>query len=85
MSFITYVLYNTNRDKIYIGYTSDLKSRLKRHNNTLPTKISSFTAKNSGKWKVVYKEDYPTKKEAMLREKQLKSSRGRNFIHSLLR
>ncbi len=30
--FITYVLYSEKYDKIYIGFTSDLESRLLSHN-----------------------------------------------------
>ena len=33
-------------------------------------------------WEVVYTEDYVDKPSAMKREKELKSSRGRDFIRS---
>jgi hypothetical protein len=32
MSFYVYVLHSVQHDKIYIGYSSDLESRLKSHN-----------------------------------------------------
>lgn len=63
---------------------ADLKKRLLRHNGLLKTKKKSFTYKNKGTWKVVYTETFDKITEATKREKELKSSRGRNFIKSLL-
>ncbi len=82
--FTVYVIMNEN-NKIYIGQTSDLENRLKRHNGLLRNKAKSFTSKNKGEWKLVYKEDFSTRKEAMGREKQLKSCRGREFIKNKIK
>lgn len=82
--YYVYVLHNKDRDKIYIGQTDDLESRVKRHNGQLPVKKRSFTRLNSGKWRVVYKEEYETRQEAVKREKELKSYRGREFIRMKL-
>ena len=71
-----YVLYSKKFDKIYIGYTSNLESRLLSHNHLAK---KGYTVKYRP-WEVVYTEKFKTKKEAMKREKELKSSRGRNFI-----
>lgn len=76
MSFYVYVLHSQQRDKIYIGYTSDLESRLKSHSE-LATK--GWTIKFRP-WALVHTEVFETKAEAMRREKQLKSARGREFI-----
>jgi len=81
--YYVYIL-KLNTKKIYIGYTSDLSVRLKRHNQILPSKKSSFTYKNHGIWKVVYKEIFNSKEKAQDREKELKTSRGREFIHNFL-
>ncbi len=82
--FIVYVIANKN-NKIYIGQTSDLESRLKRHNGLLRNKSKSFTSKNKGEWKLIYKEEFNTRKEAINREKQLKSYRGREFVRNLIK
>ena len=74
--FVTYVLYSSTSGKIYIGYTSDLISRFHAHNE-LATK--GFTLKFRP-WTVEYVEFFDAKQEAMKREKELKSSRGRHFI-----
>ena len=78
--FKVYVLHSKSFNKIYIGYTSDLKSRLLSHNK-LSTK--GWTV-NFRPWELLYKEEFETKAEAMKREKELKSSRGRSFIRGLL-
>jgi len=79
--YVVYVLYSETFDKIYIGYTSNLEQRLMSHN---------FLAKKGWTikfrpWKTVYTEEYFDKKDAMMREKQLKSASGRRFIRSLIK
>ena len=78
--FCVYAIYNRELDKIYIGQTVDLIRRLKYHNGELKSKSKSFTYKNKGDWKLIYKEEVLTRKDAMMREKQLKSYQGRIFI-----
>ncbi len=51
-----------------------------RHNKELPSKLKSFTVKQRGPWNLIYKEEFDTRIEAMRREKELKSSRGREFL-----
>jgi putative endonuclease len=80
-SYVVYVLVS-ERKKIYIGYTAYLEKRLHRHNNQLPNKKSSFSHKNGSQWKVVYTESFDTRSEAMKREKELKSFRGRESVRA---
>jgi len=82
--YYAYAIKNNN-DKIYIGQTSNLEKRLKRHNGILKNKKSSYTYRNKGKWKILHKEKFLTRKEAMAREKYLKSYRGREFIKKLIK
>ena len=76
MPFYVYVLHSVRLNKIYIGFTSDLEGRLKSHNE-LANK--GWTIKLRP-WVLVHVETFQTKSEAMSREKELKSSRGRDFI-----
>ena len=76
--FTVYVLHSPTYDKIYIGFTSDLKQRLLSHNE-LATKGHTIKFRP---WIVVHTEDFEIKSEAMKREKQLKSFRGREFIRN---
>ena len=74
--FTTYVLYSEKFDKIYIGYTSDLKNRLLSHNQLAK---KGWTIKYRP-WKLVNTEEFETKSEALKREKELKSYQGRQYI-----
>ena len=79
--FFVYALYSVKYDKIYIGFTSNLEQRLIAHNDP---DNKGYTGRFMP-WEIVYTEQFENKKEAMLREKQLKSFRGRAFIRSLIK
>ena len=69
--FYTYILKSLNSKAItYVGYTKNLKSRIKHHNKG---KGAKFT--RGRKWKLVYKEKFNTQKEAMSREYCIKKNR----------
>ena len=74
--FTVYVLHSQIFDKIYVGYTSDIEKRLFAHNHS----SNKGWTKNFQPWKIIYTEKYEKKKDAIIREKQLKSSKGREFI-----
>jgi putative endonuclease len=78
--YYVYVLYSVEYNKTYTGFTSDLESRLLHHNHP---KNHGWTARYKP-WKMIYHEDFSSKKEAMTREKQLKSAAGRLFIKNNL-
>jgi len=64
--FYIYVLQNSHGG-IYVGYTADLKTRLKVHN----AGGSKYT-KNFRPWKLAYYEAYQSSQDAKTREKTLK-------------
>ena len=78
--FTVYVLYSEKHNKIYIGYTSNIEQRLLSHNE-LGTK--GYTLRYRP-WKLIYTESFLLKLDAMKREKQLKSAKGREFIWNLI-
>ncbi|MCG2661573.1 MAG: GIY-YIG nuclease family protein, partial [Kiritimatiellae bacterium] len=78
MSYFVYILVNL-KDKIYIGYTSHLSCRLDQHNDP-DFRGTLHTKRHSGPWPMIHSEEYATRAEAMGREKQLKTSRGRVWI-----
>jgi putative endonuclease len=77
--FIIYAIYNKNADKYYIGQTADIQKRLQEHNDHT---FQTYTSRFQGTWELIYKESVATRSEALVREKQLKSFRGREFIRS---
>jgi putative endonuclease len=76
---VVYILYSKNIDRYYIGSTSNLEERLRKHNS----KHRGFTGKASD-WEVVYLEDFDTIHEAQSREKQIKSWKSRKEIEKLI-
>ena len=78
--FWVYVLHSRASDKIYIGFTSDLEARFRSH-NVLSTK--GWTIKFRP-WVIIHKEEFSRKVDAMRRERELKSARGREFIRNSL-
>lgn len=69
MSFYVYFLRDTNNN-LYIGQTNSLQNR-QNQQITKSSKAAKFV-KDGNEFKPVYYEAYPTRKEAMNREKQLK-------------
>ena len=60
----------SNNNLTYVGYTNNLKRRIDLHNNS---KGAKFT--RGRKWKLIYKEKYNSKKEAISREYYIKNNR----------
>jgi putative endonuclease len=78
MTYFVYLLGNYKDAKLttYVGYTNNIKKRLKLHNDG---KGAKFT--KGRMWKLMYSEKYKTKKEAILRECYIKKNRKlRNLI-----
>lgn len=65
--FYVYILQSLKNSDIYVGFTNDLKNRLKRHNLG---KVRS--TKPYKPWRLAYYEAYQSKADATKREKQLK-------------
>ena len=72
MYFYVYMLVSRgNRPVSYVGYTNNLKNRIKLHNTG---KGAKFT--RGRKWKLIYKEKIKTKNEAISREYYIKNNRS---------
>lgn len=65
--YYVYLLQSERTKKIYVGFTSDLKQRVKKHN---AGKVQSTKAYIP--YKLVYFEGFRSKKDALNREKKLK-------------
>ena len=76
----TYVIYAPKHDKIYIGYSSHPANRLIAHNHPQ----NKGSTKKFQPWVLVHLEKFDSQQQAMEREKQLKSHRGRDFIRELI-
>lgn len=76
--YYVYVLHNESTDQFYIGQTNNLKDRVKRHNEGR----SKYT-KDKGRWSLFYFEKYSTRRDAVKREKEIKSKKSRSYIEKL--
>ena len=79
--YYTYVLYSPGFHKIYVGFSSELANRLMAHNDSRNT---GWTSRYQP-WELLFSEEHSIKSEAMRREKQLKTYRGREFIHEMVK
>lgn len=66
--YAVYVIQHGVSKEIYIGYTTDLKTRLAQHN----ARGRKFTTREFGKWEYAYVELYRSEKDARIREQKLK-------------
>ncbi len=77
--FTVYILYSKHFDRYYIGQTNDIEKRLVRHNKGYVKSTKAYKP-----WELVYSEEYPTRKEAVNRETELKSKKSKIFIQELI-
>ena len=71
--YYVYLIFSLKINKFYIGFTSDLRNRIKEHNSN---QVKSTT--NKGPWKLVYYEAYLSEQDARKRELKLKNH-GKGF------
>ena len=77
--FIVYILFSKTLDRFYVGFTNDIERRLLEHNR----KKGKYTDAGMP-WVLVYHENYDLKSEAMIREKQIKLHKSKQYIISLI-
>ena len=71
MNYYVYMLkYKGYKSITYVGYTSNMDIRLKLHNSG---KGAKFT--RGRQWKIIYKEKFRSKKEALSREYYIKHNK----------
>jgi putative endonuclease len=73
--FYVYALKSTRFNRVYVGLTSNLNSRIKEHNSG-KTKSTKFYAP----WTLFYHEELDSRSAARIREKQLKSGSGKEYL-----
>ena len=72
MTFYVYIIGSSQpRKRTYVGWTTDVKKRLRAHNTS---KGAKFT--RGSQWILLHKEKLKTKSDAMKREVQLKKDKS---------
>ena len=78
--FYVYVLKSLKNNKRYVGCTSkDPKIRLIEHNSG-----SNKWTRVNNPFRLIYKEEYNNKTQALKRENFLKSGQGRKFLDNII-
>jgi len=77
MEYWVYILQSETTGRYYLGQT--LADRLVRHN-------SGRTAANRGRgpWRLVYREEQPSRQQAVARERQIKAHKSREYLATLV-
>lgn len=78
--FYVYVLRSESDSGFYIGFSNNLRARLKQHQAG-----ENFATSYRGPWKLIYYEAYLHQEDALGRERYLKSGSGRRFLRAQLR
>ena len=78
--FYVYILYNKDRDFIYVGYSDDLKERVKYHNSGYVKSTKFYKP-----LELIHYEAYRNMKDAKRREMYLKTNRGRTTLMTMLK
>lgn len=80
MFYYVYILQSQKDKSLYIGYTTDLKERFKKHNAGENLATKPFRPYN-----LIFYEAFLNRIDAKNREEYLKSGYGRKTIKSMLR
>ncbi len=75
-----YILLSKKDDKLYIGYTNDLKRRIQEHNAK-----KNFSTKNRLPLILIYVETCLNEEDAKRRKRYLKTTQGHRFLKLRLR
>jgi putative endonuclease len=78
--FYVYILESLVDFSYYTGYTKNLDIRILQHNSG-----KSLYTKRKMPCKLVYREEYENRSEAIKREKFLKAQRNKNFYQRLIK
>ncbi len=79
MFYYTYVLQSKKNKSLYIGYTADLRKRLKDHNAGINKSTKPFIP-----YKLIFYESFIDKQDAKNREIYLKGGYGRKTLNSMV-
>ncbi|MFH1201481.1 MAG: GIY-YIG nuclease family protein [Candidatus Omnitrophota bacterium] len=76
--YYVYVLEN-NKGRHYIGSCVNVEERLKRHNQN-----SVRSTKNKGPFTIAYQKEFSTRREARIRENQIKRYKNSGYLRRLI-
>lgn len=78
--FYVYILQSESKHRLYIGFTTNLKQRLIKHNAAQNPSTKAYTP-----WAIIFYEAYMSRSDARRREKYFKTTQGHQAIKRMLR
>ncbi|MDD5489149.1 MAG: GIY-YIG nuclease family protein [Candidatus Moranbacteria bacterium] len=78
--YYVYIIQSKKDGRYYIGYTGNVEMRLKFHNEG-----RNISTRKRRPFRLVHTEKFSDKKEAMRREKKIKSYKGGNAFEQLIK
>ncbi len=78
--FYFYILRSIKNNKLYLGFTPDLKDRIKSHNNG-----ENKATKPNIPYELIYYSAFKNKKDALNCEQYFKTTSGWKRIHNMLK
>ena len=79
--FSVYILYSEKLSKFYIGYSSDVASRLSYHNS----EGNTIWTKRGIPWELIFEINVLSEAQAIGIEKHIKKMKSRKYIENLRR
>ncbi len=79
MKYVVYILQSEIDKSYYVGWTSDIETRIAKHNSG----ETNYT-RTKMPWKIVYTEDYYDKASAIKRENEIKRYKSHKYIEKLI-
>jgi len=80
MFWYTYVLNCKKTNKLYFGFTGNLKERIKKHG-----KAQVYSTKRLGDCELIFYEAFKSKEDAQRREKYFKTTKGKRTLKLMLK
>jgi len=78
--YYVYVLRSLKKNFLYVGFTKDLKKRLKEHNNK-----EELSTKYYAPFELIHYEGYRNIKDAKRREEYFKTTKGKTTLRAMLK
>ncbi|OGS46216.1 MAG: hypothetical protein A2539_02945 [Elusimicrobia bacterium RIFOXYD2_FULL_34_15] len=77
--FFVYILQSESDGTYYVGYSGNPEKRLLIHNSS----VDSWSSRKKP-WRIIYKEEFTNRSDAIIREKEIKRQKSRKFIEKLI-
>jgi putative endonuclease len=78
--FIVYILQSEKNHRYYSGSAKDLKNRIQEHYSGETKSI-----RNGIPWKIIHKEEFESRVEALKKEKQIKSRGAKRYLDDIMK